>query len=144
MERKIDKTPMSITKDAVTWLRGLRKHIDSSPHLTPLQRFYTGDACLTTDYRSLIGAQKEMYLQLISTLNTQYLDLMVQAIDEYIHGPLGVPPSDLDDGPVVREALDYMRDTGRTFLPPLVPEWTARMKDYFENQLVHPWAYAKD
>ena len=135
---------MSLTDNVVTWLQGLKKHIDSSPHLAPLQGFYTGDACSSTDHTSFIGVHQQVIWHICSTLNTQYLDLMVRAIDEYIHGPLGVPPSDLDDGPVVRDALDHMRDTGHTYLPPVDPEWTARMMDYFESQPVHPWAYAKD
>ena len=130
---------MSINKDAATWLRGLRKHIDRSPHLTPLQQFYSGEA--NPKPESMVSGHQDLILRLISSLNTHYLDLMVQAIDEYIHGPLGVPPSDTDDGPVVRDALDHMRDTCRAFLPPLAPERTARMSDYFQSRPVHSWSY---
>ena len=62
---------------------------------------------------------------------------MVQAIDEYVRQGLAVPSLDLEASPEARRSLEQMKDQGYTYLPPLDPEWTARMMDYFENQPVY-------
>ena len=79
-----------------------------------------------------------------STLEPAYVDLTIQAIDEYIRHDLAVPPLDMETSPEARRSLEHMKDQGYTYLPPVDADTAAAMLAYFESQPVHPWAYVKD
>ena len=126
------------------WFQGLGRHIHESKHLGPLTQIYPRDSDPAPDWNKVYTLYYTPMNLLRTTLDNAYVDLMVQAIDEYIQRDLGVPPWDLEASPEARESLVFMKDQGYTYLPPLDADTVATMSAHFESQPVHPWAYAKD
>ena len=130
--------------DILAWFQGLGRHIHGSKHLEPLARIYPREAVPPPDYCEVHNLYHTPMNLLRSTIDTVNVDLMIQAIDEYVQQDLRVPPWVLEASPEAKESLGFFKDNGYAYLPPLDADTAATMLAYFESQPVHPWAYVKD